>query len=81
MPNPIPREIKPNMSLLKNSPKENPTVLVVSTIFFHGWKRDLESADTEKKYGKNIKIFEMASKKWEKYDFIWLCEELDIISL
>jgi len=58
------------MILLKYALNENPDFLDVSVMFFHGWKRDLESADTEKKYGKNMNMFDMASRKPLKYDFM-----------
>ena len=63
MANPIPRDIRSNMMLLKNSVKENPLVFWGLERFFHGAKRVEASFLTEKKYGKNIKIFTVASKK------------------
>ncbi|KKQ37227.1 MAG: hypothetical protein US54_C0040G0003 [Candidatus Roizmanbacteria bacterium GW2011_GWA2_37_7] len=70
MAKPIPREIIPNINSLKKTPSENPGFFVVSVMFFQGRKRDFDSAETEKKYGKKIKIFDTASRKLEKCDFM-----------
>jgi hypothetical protein len=81
MVNPIPLEIRLNMSVFIIDSNENPFFLEVSVRPFQGENNVRRSAVTEKKYGKKMMKLYKPSKKFPILSVRKECGPLSMISL